>query len=128
MNALDGIMNFLQILNDNWTTILIIISLMIALVKKTKDYFNKSDEEKIAIAKKQIQETMLKLVTDAEKNYLEWTKAGSVKRSQVIDQIFEKYPVLSNVTNQEELISWIDQVIDESLETMRDVFAENNLE
>ena len=42
-----------------------------------------------------------------------------MKRAQVIEKIFETYPILSKVTNQEELIKWIDEVIDESLDTMK---------
>ena len=128
MNVLNGIKNFLQFINDNWTIIIVIIGLMIAVYKKIKNYVSKSNEEKIEIAKKQIQETMLKLVTDAEIDYNEFIKAGAVKRAQVIDEIFAMYPILEKVTNQEELISWIDKIIDESLKTMRDIFEENEQE
>ena len=38
MNILIGIQNFLQIINDNWTTIIVIIGLIVAIVKKAKDY------------------------------------------------------------------------------------------
>ena len=65
MSILDGIKNFLELVNENWTTIVVIIGLVIAITKKAITYFGKSDEEKIAIAKKQIQETMLKLISDA---------------------------------------------------------------
>ena len=124
-NVLYAIQNFLQLVNDNWTVIIVIIGLVIAIAQKAKAFFSKSDDEKIEIAKKQIQQTMLKLVADAETDYLEWKNAGSVKRAQVIKKIFETYPILSKVTDQEELIKWIDEVIDESLETMRKVFEEN---
>lgn len=127
INFLYGIQNFLQLINDNWTIITIIIALIISISKKVKAFFSKSDEQKIAIAKKQIQETMLKLITDAEVDYKEWVKAGNIKRSQVIEQIFEMYPILSTVTNQEEIITWIDSVIDESLVTMREIFANNTV-
>lgn len=125
MNILQGIQNFLQIINDNWTTIIVIIGLILAIIQKAKTYFSKSNEEKIEIAKKQIQETVLKLVSDAEESYIEWTKAGSIKRSQVIEEIFTMYPILSKVADQDELISWIDNVIDEALKTMREIFADN---
>lgn len=125
MSILDGVKNFLELVNENWTTIIVIIGLVIAITKKATTYFNKSDEEKIAIAKKQIQETMLKLITDAEENYNEWKQAGSIKRAQVIDELFANYPILSKVTNQEDLIKWIDDVIDESLITLREI-VENN--
>ncbi|MBR5604320.1 MAG: hypothetical protein IKW51_09025 [Bacteroidales bacterium] len=123
LNILTGIQNVLEFINNNWTAIVIILGLATAVAKKAKDFFSKSDDEKIAIAKKQIQEIMLKLITDAEEDYLTWIDAGAVKRSQVINKVFEMYPILSKVTNQEELIAWIDDVIDDSLETMREIFA-----
>lgn len=124
-NALYAIQNFLQLVNDNWTVIIVIVALLISIGKKAKEFFSKSDDEKIAIAKKQVQETMLKLITDAEIDWRDYKKAGSVKRAQVIEEIFEKYPVLSKVTDQEALIAWIDETIDDALKTMREVFTEN---
>ena len=126
MNILTGLHNFLQFVNDNWTMIVATVLLAMAVVKKIAGFFSKSDEEKIAIAKHQIQETMLKLVTKAEKDYLEWVSAGAIKRSEVIDVIFKEYPILSKVTNQEELVAWIDSVIDDALKTMRKIFEEQN--
>lgn len=128
MNILQGIKNFLMFVNDNWTMITVIIALVIAIAKKAKDFFSKSDEEKIAIAKQQIKETVLKLITEAEVDYYEWVQAGAIKRSQVINQIFEMYPILSKVANQEELITWIDKVIDESLDVMREIFEKQVLD
>lgn len=125
MSILDGIKNFLELVNENWTTIIVIIGLVIAITKKAFTYFSKSDEEKIAIAKKQIQETMLKLISDAEQDYDEWKQAGSIKRAQVIDELFANYPILSKVTDQESLIKWIDNTIDEALVTLRDIVEEN---
>lgn len=122
VNFLTSIQKLLQFVNDNWTTIIIIIGLALSLAVKIKNYVKLSEEEKINIAKQQVKETMLKLVTDAEEDYMEWVNAGSIKRSQVIEQIFAMYPVLSKVTNQEQLIVWIDEAIDEALKTMRDIF------
>lgn len=125
MSILDGIKNFLELVNENWTTIVVIIGLVIAITKKAINYFNKSDDEKMIIAKKHIQETMLKMIGDAEKDYEEWNKAGSLKRAQVIKQIFAEYPVLSKITDQDEIIAWIDSVIDDSLVELRKIVAEN---
>jgi hypothetical protein len=125
MIIIDGIVNFLAFVNNNWMMITTIIGLGLAVAKKVKDYLNKSNEEKIQIAKAQINEVMLMLVTEAECDYQEWIKAGAVKRAQVIDQIFAMYPVLSTVTNQEELIIWIDEAIDNALKEMRKIFEEN---
>lgn len=125
MVVLNGIKNFLELMEQNWTTIAVTISLAIAIGKKIKDYFGKSDEEKIEIAKKQIREIILKLISDAEVDYEEWKKAGSIKRSQVIEEIFIEYPILSKAVDQEELIKWIDEIIDEALITLREIVAEN---
>lgn len=125
MDILDGILKFLTFINDNWVMITTVFGLALAVGKKIKDYMSKSNEEKIEIAKAQINEVMLMLVTEAEKDYLEWTKAGAVKRAQVIDKIFATYPVLSTVTNQKELIAWIDDAIDEALKEMRKIFESN---
>ena len=125
MNILTGIQNFLNFINENWTMIASIITVIIVIAKKAKSYFGLSKEMQVEIAKAQIKEAMLRLVTEAEKDYREWTKAGSIKRSQVIEEIFVMYPILSKVTNQEEIISWIDAAIDEALKEMRKIFEEN---
>lgn len=122
---LNGLLNFLQFLYDNWTVIIVIISLIIAIVQKTKSYFSKSNDEKISIAKAQIREVVLKLISDAEVDYESWNQAGSIKRSQVIQKIFADYPILSKATDQDSIIQWIDDAINDSLKTLRKIVAEN---
>lgn len=124
-NVLQGINNFLSFINQNWTMIIVLIGLIIGLYKKIKSYLSISTEEKIYIAKKHIEEIILKLITDAEEEYQDWVKAGSIKRSQVINEIFIQYPILNKVTNQEDLIKWIDSVIDNALVTLRDINKSN---
>lgn len=121
---LDGIKNFIQFINDNWTAIVVIISVVIAIAQKIRSYFSKSKDERINIAKAQIQEIVLKLVSDAETDYEDWNKAGSIKRVQVIQKIFADYPILSKVANQEELIKWIDDNIDEALKKLHKVVTQ----
>lgn len=125
MVILNGIKNFLMLINDNWTSIMVVLGVLIAIAKKTKTYFSKSDDEKIAIAKKHIQETMLKMIGDAEEDYKEWNKAGNIKRAKVIKQIFDENPILSKVVDQDELIKWIDATIDDSLVTLREIVTSN---
>lgn len=121
---LDGIKNFIQFINDNWTAILVVVSVVIAIVQKVRIYFAKSKDERINIAKAQIQEIVLKLVSDAEADYKDWKKAGSIKRVQVIQKIFADYPILSKVVNQDELIKWIDDNIDEALRELHKVVTQ----
>jgi anionic cell wall polymer biosynthesis LytR-Cps2A-Psr (LCP) family protein len=128
---LKGIQNFLQYITDNWTTITIIIALVIGLyfrIKvKVQGYMKQSKEEKIANAKKQASEVIMKWITDAEMDYIDWQKAGSIKRSQVIEKVFEKFPVLATITNQDEIIAWIDETINTSLKDLRKIVAENQV-
>ena len=125
MDILNGIKNFLSLINDNWTTILVIIGLALALLKKIESYSKLSTEKKIEIAKKQISENILKLIAQAEKDYAEWEKAGSIKRSEVISEIYKEYPILAKVVNQEELVKWIDEQIDNALPTLREIIKQN---
>lgn len=122
---LNGIKNFLQFINDNWTTVVIIISLIIAIVEKVKSYCKKSEKEKIEAAKAQISQIILKLITDAEMDYNNWEQAGSIKRAQVIQKIFADYPILSKIGNQEEVIVFIDEAINNALKELRKIVAEN---
>ncbi len=123
MYLLNGIKNFLSFVNDNWTAIAVVMGLSLAVARKAMGYFQKSDGEKIAIAKRQLQETILKLVADAEQDYGDWKQAGSVKRAQVIDTLFADYPILSKLSDQEAFLQWIDGIIDESLVTLREIIT-----
>ena len=123
MNILTGINNVLMFINDNWTTLTIILGLGILLWKKGKAFLEKSDEEKIQIALKQAREIILDKVTNAEIDYADWKKSGALKRAQVLDEIFKQYPILSKVTSQEEIIKKLDEYIDEALETLREIIA-----
>lgn len=125
MDILNGIKNFLSLINDNWTTILVIVGFALALWKKIESYSKLFTNKKIEIAKKQISENILKLITQAEKDYAEWEKAGSIKRSEVISEIYKEYPILAKVVNQEELVKWIDEQIDNALPTLRDIIKQN---
>jgi hypothetical protein len=86
------------------------------------------NNEKINIVKKQVRETMLKLITEAEIDFEEWNKSGSIKRSKVIADIYEKYPILSKAASQEVVIAWIDSEINSSLKTLREILKENKKE
>lgn len=129
---MESVSKFTNFIVENWTMICAVIVIGIAVYEYVKNFLKKSKEEQeaiirqqIEIAKEQVSEIMLKLVTEAEKDYREWIEAGEIKRAQVIDAIFEKYPILLMVTNQAELIAWLDDTIDEALKKMRKIFEEN---
>lgn len=127
MNFLTGIENFLKLINDNWTTICVIIGLAVGVYQKVKVIMAKSDEEKIAIARQQISEIILHMVGKAEADYAEWNKAGSIKRSEVIAKIYAQYPILSKVVDQEALIHSLDEEIDMALKNLRNIMDETKI-
>lgn len=120
-----GLKNFLDLINQNWTLITVIIGLGILVFKKLKSYLSLSEQEKIDLTLSQIRITALKMVTEAEEEYNNWIKAGTIKRAEVIDVIFEKYPILNKVTDRDSLIKTLDDIIDEALVEMRKVIEEN---
>lgn len=122
---LTGIQNFLQFINDNWTAIVIIIALGVSIAIKVKNLFVKDKDGQIEIAKAQIKQIVLKLITDAEMDYSDIASSGSIKRSQVIQKIYTDYPILAKVTDQDTLIAWIDSEINNSLKELRKIVAEN---
>ena len=122
---INGLQNFLEFVNNNWTSILVIIGLLIGLYKKIESFWKLSTDQKIAIAKHEIQEAMLKMITDSELEYETWKESGEIKRSQVIKQIYAEYPILEKVADQDAIIAWIDTQIDNSLVTLRKVIEEN---
>ena len=125
MNIMDGITSFLTFVNDNWTAIVVALGLTLGLARKIREYVQKTDEEKIEIAKVYIKECILKMITDAEIDYEKWKSAGSIKRSQVIQEIYDRYPVLEKVADQEALLAWIDEQINSALEILREVISKN---
>lgn len=102
-------------LSNNLVQILVCIGLIVIITNQVYKFLSKSKEEKIAIVKAQIKNILLKLVADAEMQYLDVSKAGAIKRAKVIKEIFEQYPILSKVVNQESLIAWLDEEIDNAL-------------
>lgn len=123
-----SLQNFLEFLNENFTAILVCIGLAIMLFKKVKSYLAKSDDEKIEIALNQLRETMLKFVTESEKEYSDLAKSGSIKRAQVIDKVYQQYPILQKAVDQAELVKLLDEAIDSALPQLREVLKETNKE
>ena len=71
---IDGLKNFLTLINDNWTTILVIVGLIIGIYQKIKKFLKDTDEAKIEFAKQQISNVVLKMITDAEKDYQQYAQ------------------------------------------------------
>lgn len=124
--VLNGVKNFLQLVNDNWTLIIVVCGLGVSVYKKAKSYIKLTNQQKIDLAWEKISKTMLSMVSDAESNWDDWKEAGSIKRAEVINRIFKEYPVLDKITTRDEVINRIDEMIDEALKEMRKIFQNNS--
>ena len=112
-------------INNNWVTIVVLIGLVVGVVQKVMVFVKNKEDAKVEIAKAQAKETILHMVEQAETEYSDWNKAGQIKRSEVVGKIYKEYPILSRVVDQEQMIAWIDEAIDNSLVTLRAVLKEN---
>ncbi len=121
-----SLVNFLQWLNDNWSAIIVVIGLIVALVMKIKSYLKLSNQEKIEIAYHAIKQRILTYVSDAEKEYEKYKKAGSIKRAEVIDKIYKEYPILNKVADQATVTAKLDELIDDALVDLRAVIEKNS--
>lgn len=123
-----GIERFIGYLSENWVMLLVLTGALISISRLVSKYLALDNVEKIETAKKLIKEIMLKMITEAEIDFEEWNKSGSIKRSKVIAEIYDKYPILSKAASQEEVIAFIDAEINNSLKTLREILKENKKE
>ena len=129
---MEGLKNFLEMLNTNWTTIVTIFILAFGIYVKAKkmwaDWQEKTlEEQEVALqeeiekAKKALAEYILSLVAKAEIAYKEeGSGLGSIKRAEIFEKIYDMFPVLIYIADQEEFISYIDELIDKALVIVRE--------
>lgn len=122
MNTINFVGNFLY---DNYIYVILALVLLIGIGTKITDFTLLSKNVRVNIAKKQISQIILSLVNEAEQEYKHMHKSGAIKRSTVIKEIYEKFPVLAYVVNQDELVKWIDDNIKESLKKVEKILEDN---
>lgn len=112
-NFLDAILTGLTFIKDNWTLIVTVIGLTIAIAVKVKNYIKLSKQEKIDLALVNLKSVALALVTELAEKYDE----NMVKRSAFFKYVVENYPSLAD--NLEDLVDSIDDIIDNALEVLK---------
>ena len=77
---LNGIVNFLMFINDNWVSIVVLVGVVIGIVQKVITFVKTNQDKRVEVAKAQAKETILHMVEQAETEYSAWNKAGQIKR------------------------------------------------
>lgn len=124
-----SITNLLKFLEENWSQIIIILALAFTVYKKWQSFSKMSEKEKVDTAILIVSEIILEKLAKAEEDWINYKKTGTIKRSKVINEIYEQYPVLKTYADQEYIINKIDEFIDEGLKnlekTIKDIKEQN---
>lgn len=120
---MESIKIFINFIINDWTFIVTLLSCAYLGYIKLKKWNALKEEEKIDIALKILREQMLSYVTKAEKEFGSGT--GSIKRREVIKEIYKDYPILNKVIDQFSLIITLDNYINESLVELRKLLEDN---
>lgn len=128
-----GIQNFLTFIRENWTTICAFISIVIALYFKIKHEIDKwqnmneaEQAEELNRAKEMLEDYILGLCARAEVEWAnEGSKLGPIKRSEVIQKVYDSFPDLAYALTQEEMTNLIDALIEKALETVRETIRKS---
>jgi coenzyme F420-reducing hydrogenase delta subunit len=122
---MEGILNLLKWINDNWAFVIIIIALGLGLYRKIDNYLSLSSEEQINEALKAVKGIILSKMAAAEIQWEDYKKSGALKRSEVIAEIYNEFPILKEAVDQEKLIEAITKMIDDEMNNMNKII--NNI-
>ena len=118
---LDGFYNFFSFIVKHWTSLIICLALILVMSRKIIAFKQLEHDKKVQINWKIISEKMLAWVMDAEIEYQSGT--GRIKRSAVIAKVYEAYPILNSIADQEEVLQKIDELINVSLVEMKKILS-----
>lgn len=119
---MQGLVNTANFILENWSNIVFVAAVFIAVFFRIKKFFSMSKEDQKEAVLKVVKEEILKIMSDAEKDWDNYVKSGEIKKSQVINTIYEQFPALSSFANQDEIIKQISDMIDEVKPTMDKIF------
>ena len=92
-----------------------VIVLLLSGIAGFKKFLKMSKEEKLSYTIKMIKSVILKMMADAEVYYSEINKSGAFKKSQVIYELYEKFPYLSEYKDQDTIIELLNSLIEENM-------------
>ena len=103
-------MTFVTFVQEHWDTILLSISVIVAVALFVVKFLKLSPEQQ----KERIRIALLAIVDEMEKQY--GPKTGTLKRSQAYNQLLRLFPVLTIFLSQKTF----DKLLDESLAILQD--------
>ena len=112
-------------LDSAWSIFLVLLGIFIFLYNKITNYMKLTKEQKVEAALKVVKAELLKLMSDAEIEWQDFNKSGEIKKSQVISEIYKKFPFLAEYISQDELIEKIGEMIEEQKAKMDEII--NNI-
>ena len=83
-------------------------------------YFDRLKEANINQILEVVRASVLKLMTDAEIDFSSYKKAGEIKKSQVINNIYKQFPILTKYKDQETLQAEISDIIENEMCKIRE--------
>lgn len=119
-----SLMNLLTFLDENWTYIVIILSLVYGIYKRIMKIIQTSEKSKVDTTIMIVSNIILEKLATAEEDWINYKKTGTIKRSKVINEIYEQYPILKKYVDQEYIINKLDELIDEGLKTLEKTLQE----
>lgn len=115
------IVSVLETIVPGPVTALVIAAIILVCINKYREFKKMSQEERVKLALKVIKNEILKLMSEAELDWCFYEKTGEIKKSQVISEIYDRFPFLRDYVNQDDLIKEIDKIIDSKKEIMDNI-------
>ena len=115
--------SILEIANayDVAVVLIVLVLAILAGIREYKKYMNMSKEDRLKAILTIVKKEVLELMCSAEEIYSEYEKSGKLKESSVISEIYEKFPVLSEFKNQDEIIDIISGFIKDEMDSMNKI-------
>ena len=127
INFMNGINNFANLIQGQWTNIVVVIAIVAGLVRSIINYYTMNEEQRVQAALKVISEELMKMMVQAEIQWKDYKKSGELKRSQVIKDIYNQFPFLSRYMDQEKLVQTIYEMIDKQMDNMNELMKKNEV-
>jgi len=127
INFMNGINNFANLIQGQWTNIVVVIAIVAGLVRSIITYYTMNEEQRVQAALKVISEELMKMMVQAEIQWKDYKKSGELKRSQVIKDIYNQFPFLSRYMDQEKLVQTIYEMIDKQMDNMNELMKKNEV-